>query len=44
LAGVSTIGDFAIVGAASVVTRNVPTKVIVAGNPAKIIKYRDDKR
>ena len=43
LAGVSTIGDFAIVGAGSVVTQNVPVKAIVAGNPAKIIKYRDDK-
>lgn len=43
LAGVSTIGDFAIVGAGSVVARNVAAKAIVAGNPAKIIKYRDDK-
>jgi len=43
LAGVSTVGDFAIVGAGSVVTQNVPAKAIVAGNPAKIIKYRDDK-
>jgi len=43
LAGVSSIGEFAIVGAASVVTQNVPDKAIVAGNPAKIIKYRDDK-
>jgi len=42
LAGVSNIGDFAIVGAGSVVTRNVPVKAIIAGNPAKIIKYRDD--
>lgn len=43
LAGVSTIGDFAIVGAGSVVTQNVPDNAIFAGNPAKIIQYRDDK-
>jgi acetyltransferase-like isoleucine patch superfamily enzyme len=33
-----TIGDEVIVGAASVVTKNVPSNVIVAGNPAKIIR------
>lgn len=33
-----TIGHGAIVGAGSVVTKNVPPKTIVAGNPAKIIK------
>lgn len=32
------IGDHVIVGAGSVVTKNVPSNVIVAGNPAKIIK------
>ena len=32
------IGDEVIVGAGSVVTRNVPSNVIVAGNPAKIIR------
>lgn len=31
------IGEFAIVGAGSVVLRNVPTKTIVFGNPAKKI-------
>ena len=35
------IEDFAIVGAGSVVTRHVPEGAIVAGNPAKIIKYRN---
>ena len=35
-----TIGAGAIVGAGSVVTRDVPDRVIVAGNPAKIIKKR----
>jgi acetyltransferase-like isoleucine patch superfamily enzyme len=34
-----TIGKRAIIGAGSVVTKNVPEKAIVAGNPAKIIKY-----
>lgn len=33
-----TIGDNSIVAAGAVVTRNVPENVIVAGNPAKIIK------
>lgn len=33
-----TIGDHAIVGAMAVVTKNVPPGVVVAGNPAKIIK------
>lgn len=33
-----TIGEEAIVGAGSVVTRDVPPRVIVAGNPARIIR------
>lgn len=36
-----TIGKRAIIGAGSVVTKNVPPNAIVAGNPAKIIKYLD---
>lgn len=35
-----SIGDGAVIGAGSVVTKNVPPYAIVAGNPAKIIKYR----
>lgn len=35
-----TIGDNAIVGAGAIVTKNVPANAIVAGVPAKIIKYR----
>lgn len=35
------IGKRAIIGAGSVVTKDVPEKAIVAGNPAKIIKYVD---
>lgn len=37
------IGKGAIIGAASVVTKNVPEYAVVAGNPAKIIKYRIDR-
>ena len=33
-----TIGDSVVVGAGSVVTKDVPSNCIVAGNPAKIIK------
>lgn len=39
----SKIGTGAIIGAGSVVTRNVPAFAIVAGNPAKILKYRFSK-
>jgi acetyltransferase-like isoleucine patch superfamily enzyme len=37
LAGI-TIGENSIVGAGSVVTKNVPPNIIVAGNPAKFIR------
>ena len=37
-----TIGENAIVGAGSVVTRDVPPNAIVAGNPAKILRYITD--
>jgi len=33
-----TIGENSIVGAGSVVTRNVPANVIVAGNPAAVLR------
>jgi acetyltransferase-like isoleucine patch superfamily enzyme len=37
-----TIGTGAVVGAASVVTEDVPPYAIVAGNPARFIRYRFD--
>jgi acetyltransferase-like isoleucine patch superfamily enzyme len=39
LSGV-TIGDGAVVGAGAVVAADVPPYAIVAGNPAKVIRYR----
>ena len=38
-----TIHQGAIVGAGSVVTKDVPAHAIVAGNPARIIRYLDDQ-
>jgi acetyltransferase-like isoleucine patch superfamily enzyme len=37
LAGV-TIGEYAMVGAGAVVTKDVPDRTIVAGNPAKVLR------
>jgi acetyltransferase-like isoleucine patch superfamily enzyme len=33
------IGENAIVGAGSMVTKNVPANAVVAGNPAKVLRY-----
>lgn len=36
-----TIGENSVVGASAVVTRDVPANVVVAGNPAKVVKELD---
>jgi acetyltransferase-like isoleucine patch superfamily enzyme len=36
------IGENAIIGAGSVVTKDVPPNAIVAGNPAKLLRYLDE--
>ncbi len=37
------IEDFAMIGAGSVISKNVPKGAIVAGNPAKILKFRTEE-
>ena len=37
-----TVGERAIVGAGSVVTKDVPRNAVVAGNPAKVLRYLPD--
>lgn len=39
-----TIGENAIVGAGSVVTKDVPANAIVAGNPAKFIRFETQEK
>jgi acetyltransferase-like isoleucine patch superfamily enzyme len=38
------IGQKAMVGAGSVVTKNVPPHSVVAGNPAKVLRYLDTEK
>src|SRR6516225_8885824 len=38
-----TIGENALVGAGSLVTKNVPPGAVVAGNPARVVKSRAPK-
>ena len=39
-----TIGENALVGAGSVVTKDIPANSIVAGNPARILRYLSETR
>jgi acetyltransferase-like isoleucine patch superfamily enzyme len=39
-----TVGENAIVGAGSVVTQDVPANAIVAGNPAKVLRYITEEK
>ena len=39
-----TIGENSVVGAGSVVTKDVPDNVIAAGNPARVVKELDPDR
>ena len=39
-----TIGENAVVGAGSMVTKDVPENAVVAGNPARVLRYLVDER
>lgn len=39
-----TIGKGAVIGAGSVVTKDIPPYAVAAGNPAKVIKFRNVER
>ncbi|HQZ84292.1 MAG TPA: CatB-related O-acetyltransferase, partial [Actinomycetota bacterium] len=40
MAGVSTIGDGAVIGAGAVVFKDVPPYAVVVGNPGRVVRYR----
>jgi maltose O-acetyltransferase len=39
-----TIGDRSVIGAGSVVTKDIPADVFAAGNPCKVIKFLTQKK
>ena len=39
-----TIGEYAVVAAGAVVTKDVPDYAVVGGVPAKVIRYQDPSR
>lgn len=41
IVGNITIGDNVVIGAGAVVVKDVPSGAVVAGNPAKVIKYNN---
>ena len=39
-----TIGDGVVIAAGSIVTKNVPSYAVVAGVPAKVVKFRFNEK
>ncbi len=39
-----TVGEYAIVGAGSIVTKDVPPYAVVVGSPARVVKYLDKEK
>ena len=38
-----TIGDYAVIGAGSVVTKDIPSNVLAAGNPCRVLRELDER-